>query len=42
METLVFCEFCPSVFSIGHGGENDVKKHIATPKHREYWDATKG
>ena len=41
-DTFAFCEFCHSNFSIGYGGENDVKKHIATPKHREYCDATKG
>ena len=41
-DTFAFCEFCHSDFIADHGGENDVKKHIATPKHREYCDATKG
>ena len=40
-DTFTFCEFCRSDFSVGHGGKNDVKKHIATPKHREYCDVTK-
>ena len=41
-DTFAFCEFCHSDFSVGHGGENNVNKYIATPKHREYYDATKG
>ena len=41
-DTFAFCEFCHSNFSVGHGGENNVNKYIATPKHREYYDATKG
>ena len=31
-DTFAFCEFCHSDFIADHGGENDVKKHIATPK----------
>ena len=40
-DTFTFCEFCRSNFSVAHGGKNDVMKHIATPKHREYCDVTK-
>ena len=33
-ETLAFCSTCATVFGIGYGGENDIKKHIGTPKHK--------
>ena len=41
-DTFAFCEFCHSNFSVGHGGENNMNKYIATLKHREYCDGTKG
>ena len=33
-ERLAFCSTCATVFGIGYGGENDIKKHIGTPKHK--------
>ena len=29
------CDYCGTEISIGHGGVNDVKKHLATTKHQE-------
>ena len=29
------CDYCGTDVSIGHGGVNDVKKHLATTKHQE-------
>jgi hypothetical protein len=26
---------CRSDFSVGHGGENDITRHAASPKHKE-------
>ena len=40
-DTFTFYDFCHSNFSVGHGGKNDMKKHIAIPKRKEYCDATK-
>jgi hypothetical protein len=31
----VKCSLCKSVFSISHGGRNDIEKHIYANKHRE-------
>ena len=38
--TFALCEACGVDISIGHGGLNDVKKHIATTKHQEMLKAT--
>jgi hypothetical protein len=29
------CALCKSVFSISHGGRNDIEKHIRANKHKE-------
>ena len=31
----VMCTFCNEHISIGHGGKNDVKRHVERPKHLE-------
>ncbi|KAK1903977.1 6-phosphogluconate dehydrogenase decarboxylating [Dissostichus eleginoides] len=41
-EKHAFCELCRSDFSICHGGQNDVDKHIATEKHKSNAMAVKG
>ena len=33
------CEYCNADFNIGHGGLNDVKKHLATTKHQQCLNA---
>ena len=33
--TFAHCDYCGTEISIGHGGVNDVKKHLATSKHQE-------
>ncbi|XP_031333543.1 uncharacterized protein LOC116163646 [Photinus pyralis] len=33
-ESDVYCSFCSSKFSIGHGGNADVIHHVATAKHK--------
>ena len=30
----VFCNLCRREFSVGHGGENEVKKHASTEIHK--------
>ena len=32
-ETYALCSICNTDFSIGHGGENDIKRHVALNKH---------
>ena len=34
-ENFASCSVCRCDFSIGHGGENDITRHAATPKHKE-------
>ena len=31
-----FCSICHCDFGIGHGGENDIKRHISTPKYKSF------
>ncbi|KAG8590542.1 hypothetical protein GDO81_006790 [Engystomops pustulosus] len=31
--SFAFCELCAADFSVGHGGYNDITRHIATDKH---------
>lgn len=38
--TFALCESCGVDINIGHGGLNDVKKHISTSKHQEMLKAT--
>ena len=33
--SFVHCDVCGTTFSIAHGGINDIKKHIATIKHKD-------
>lgn len=30
------CKWCSSDFSIGHGGKNDLYKHMQTVKHKDF------
>ena len=30
-----YCDYCRTDIGIGHGGVNDVKKHLSTSKHQE-------
>ena len=34
-ESHVMCTYCNEHISIGHGGKNDVKRHVERPKHVE-------
>ena len=34
-DNFAHCTVCRSDFSVGHGGENDITRHNATPKHKE-------
>ena len=34
-DNFASCSDCRCDFSIGHGGENDITRHAATPKHKE-------
>ena len=34
---LAFCEFCRIDFSINHGGQSDVTKHVGTAKHNRFY-----
>ena len=38
--TFALCESCGADINIGHGGLNDVKKHLATAKHQDMLKAT--
>ena len=40
-ETYALCKTCNTDFSIGHGGDNDVKKHLKLKKHLESVKALK-
>ena len=40
--TFAFCESCGVDINVGHGGLNDVRKHLATSKHQEMLKATSG
>lgn len=33
--TFAHCDICGTEISVGHGGVNDVKKHMATSKHQD-------
>ena len=33
-ERFAFCTMCANDFGIGYGGENDIKRHLETPKHK--------
>jgi len=37
--THAFCEPCRSDFSIGHGGQHDITKHLKSEKHRSNYRA---
>lgn len=34
--TFCYCETCRFDFSIGHGGRDDCKRHVASKRHKEY------
>ena len=40
-KTYALCKTCNTDFSIGHGGDNDVKKHLELKKHLECLKALK-
>ena len=34
-DTFALCRVCRIDINVGHGGENDINRHIATSKHKE-------
>ena len=38
-DTFALCGVCRIDINVGHGGENDINRHITTSKYKECFDA---